>query len=225
MKKKILSVLLAVLTIFSLAVPAFAGNIIGDFYYIWINNIQVTEANHKDVLKDGGSVKFDPETYTLTLTDAKITATGLRNSGITIGTTLDDPVKKVNIELVGESFVYGNTNPQTKTVCAGLNCYSCDEVNFCGDGKITFTGYDNGTYTAAGIYGNNTTKINVEDGTVKVVGKGFKYYQFTDKCSVRETSNGFTVTRKTTIVTLFEDFLEAIGNFFLSIGNFFKNLF
>lgn len=227
MKKKVLSVILAVLTVASLAIPASAGNIIGNFYPVWINNTQITDANKNDVLKDGGSIKFDPETYTLTLTDATVKATGLRNSGITIGTSIDDPVQKVNIELVGDSKIYGNSAPSTalKTICAGLHCYNCREVNFCGDGTATFTGYDNATYTAAGIYGNNTTKVNVESGTVKIVGKGYKYYQFTDDCSVKENADGFTVTHKAFSFSFLKDIFKAIGEFFVSIGNFFKNLF
>lgn len=227
MKKKVLSVILAVLTVVSLAVPAAAAGVIGNFYPIWINNTQITDANKADVMKDGGSIKFDPETYTLTLTDATVKATGLRNAGITIGTSIDDPVQKVNIELVGDSYIYGNSAPSTalKTVCTGLHCYNCKEVNFCGDGTATFTGYDNATYTAAGIYGNNTTKVNVESGTVKIIGKGYKYYQFTDDCSVNESSDGFTVTHKLFKMSFLKDIFKAIGNFFISIGNFFKNLF
>ena len=228
MKKKILAVLLAVITVASLAVPAMAANIVGNFYPIWINSTQITDGNKLDVLRDGGSIKFDPETYTLTLTDATVKATGLRNSGITVGTSLEAPVEKLNIELVGDSYVYGNANSSTalNMVCAGLNCYYCKEVNFCGDGKVTFTGYENSTYTPAGIYGNNTTTVNVESGTVRIVGKNFKYYQFSDDCAVAENSDGFTVTHKTfAILSFFKELAQAIGNFFISIGKFFKNLF
>ena len=227
MNRKILSVILAVITVVSLVVPASAAGVIGNFYPIWINSTQITDANKDDVLKDGGSIKFDPETYTLTLTDATVKATGLRNAGITIGTSVDDPVQKVTVRLEGESFVYGNSAPSAalKTVSAGLNCYNCKEVSFCGSGTATFTGYDNATYTAAGIYGNNTTKVNVESGTVKIVGKGYKYYQFTDDCSVTESTDGFTVTHKMFSFSVIKDLIKAIGEFFISIGNFFKNLF
>lgn len=39
---------------------------------VWVGGIQVTADNMDDVLGDGGSVKYDPETDTLTLTDATI---------------------------------------------------------------------------------------------------------------------------------------------------------
>ena len=42
-------------------------------YALWVAGKQVTETNQNDVLGDGGSVKFDPTSNTLTLNDAKLT--------------------------------------------------------------------------------------------------------------------------------------------------------
>lgn len=42
-------------------------------YDLWVAGKRVTETNQNDVLDDGGSVKFDPETNTLTLNDANLT--------------------------------------------------------------------------------------------------------------------------------------------------------
>lgn len=42
-------------------------------YALWVAGTQVTETNQNDVLEDGGSVKFDPDTHTLTLSDAHLT--------------------------------------------------------------------------------------------------------------------------------------------------------
>lgn len=42
-------------------------------YELWVAGKQVTETNQNDVLGDGGSVKFDPDTHTLTLSDAHLT--------------------------------------------------------------------------------------------------------------------------------------------------------
>ena len=42
-------------------------------YDLWVAGKQVTETNQNDVLGDGGSVKFDPDTHTLTLSDAHLT--------------------------------------------------------------------------------------------------------------------------------------------------------
>lgn len=45
-------------------------------YELWVAGKQVTETNQNDVLGDGGSVKFDPDTHTLTLSDAHLTLSG-----------------------------------------------------------------------------------------------------------------------------------------------------
>lgn len=45
-------------------------------YNLWVAGTQVTKSNQNDVLEDGGSVKFDPTTNTLTLNDADLTLSG-----------------------------------------------------------------------------------------------------------------------------------------------------
>ena len=49
-------------------------------YALWVAGKQVTETNQNDVLGDGGSVKFDPNTHTLTLNNAHLTLDG--NAGV-----------------------------------------------------------------------------------------------------------------------------------------------
>lgn len=48
-------------------------------YALLVAGKQVTETNQNDVLEDGGSVKFDPTTNTLTLNDADLTLDGAAN--------------------------------------------------------------------------------------------------------------------------------------------------
>ena len=48
-------------------------------YELWVAGKQVTETNQNDVLGDGGSVKFDPDTNKLTLKDANLTLDGAAN--------------------------------------------------------------------------------------------------------------------------------------------------
>ena len=48
-------------------------------YDLWVAGTQVTKTNQNDVLGDGGSVKFDPNTNTLTLSDAFLTPDGDAN--------------------------------------------------------------------------------------------------------------------------------------------------
>lgn len=51
-------------------------------YNLWVAGTQVTKSNQNDVLEDGGSVKFDPTTNTLTLNNAHLTLGGDAAEGI-----------------------------------------------------------------------------------------------------------------------------------------------
>lgn len=51
-------------------------------YALWVAGKQVTKSNQNDVLEDGGSVKFDPDTHTLTLRDANFTLDENAEEGI-----------------------------------------------------------------------------------------------------------------------------------------------
>ena len=51
-------------------------------YDLWVAGKQVTKTNQSNVLGNGGSVKFDPNTHTLTLNDADLTLSGDAEEGI-----------------------------------------------------------------------------------------------------------------------------------------------
>ena len=51
-------------------------------YALWVAGKQVTKSNQNDVLEDGGSVKFDPDTHTLTLNNAHLTLDENAEEGI-----------------------------------------------------------------------------------------------------------------------------------------------
>ena len=68
MKRKWLSLLLALALVFSLA-PAMA---LAEDYDVFIGGARITSENCQDVLNDGGSVKYDNENRTLTLTNADL---------------------------------------------------------------------------------------------------------------------------------------------------------
>lgn len=59
-------------------------------YDLWVAGTQVTETNQNDVLEDGGSVKFDPTTNTLTLNDADLTLDGAAGGYCCIDSELTD---------------------------------------------------------------------------------------------------------------------------------------
>lgn len=225
--KKIVAVLMVIVMAAALAPTAFAA-LLPTSYDIWICDTQITEKNKDDVFNDG-TISYDPETSTLTLNDAFIAASGMRNSGITVGNSYY-PVETLNIVLNGDSYIYGKESASNSSISAGIHCYYCTALNFKGDGTATIKGYDNGSYTAAGIYGSQSTTLNVESGKLTIIGKNFKYYSFTDDCRVKESSDSFTVTHKSlnpldSFFDIIAEFAKMIGDFFISIGNFFKNIF
>ena len=59
-------------------------------YDLWVAGKQVTKTNQSDVLEDGGSVKFDPTTNTLTLNDADLTLDGAASVNGCIDSELTD---------------------------------------------------------------------------------------------------------------------------------------
>ena len=59
-------------------------------YDLWVAGKQVTETNQNDVLEDGGSVKFDPNTRTLTLNNAHLTLDGAAGGYCCIQSKLTD---------------------------------------------------------------------------------------------------------------------------------------
>lgn len=76
-------------------------------YDLWVGGTQVTGANAADVLGNGGSVKYDPATNTLTLTDATISSTssyGIKADGFDL--TIDG----VDTDADGSNQIIGSVN-------------------------------------------------------------------------------------------------------------------
>ncbi len=112
-----------------------------EVYDVWIGTVHVNERNYDDVLGDG-SVVFDPETYTLTLTDAKIATTGKvygmrdeANSPSGIRSTLDN----LKIVLNGDNVIgnpYDGEDVESLSVGFGIINVS-GAVNITGSGNLT----------------------------------------------------------------------------------------
>ncbi len=71
-------------------------------YPVWVGATQVTDANKDDILADGGSAKFDPESSTLTLDNPQITDFYEDNFNACIYSELDEPLTiEGTVELTG----------------------------------------------------------------------------------------------------------------------------
>lgn len=120
---------------------------------IWVGGIQVTAENKDDVLGDGGSVKYDPTTDTLTLTDATIineSGHGIYSYGINL------TVNGIDTEAEGNNSISGTCTFESGVDEEGY------EYSFTTSGNGIFAegnGYDgNGGLVITGTLGNITAE-------------------------------------------------------------------
>ena len=112
-------------------------------YDVYVSSVQITSENKDDVLNDGGSVKYDPTTNTLTLTNA------------TINNANDN-----GIEATGNLIIHG---------AEGTNAITGSESAIKATGNITITGTF-GTITGGSNSGIYSTGGNILVDTGAVVG-------------------------------------------------------
>ena len=145
--KRTLSLLLALLMVTGclsgLTLTASAETI---SYNLYIGYTQVTSDNMTDVLGDGGSVSFDPDTNTLTLNNA--TLTEANGSGEFIDDDLSAWNNALTLELVGTNVIDG-TN-------AGTNAFygirSAGKLNIRGSGSLTISNVRRNGIEASTLY-------------------------------------------------------------------------
>ena len=90
-------------------------------YDLWISGVQVTSKNADDVLKDG-TVSFDDETKTLTLSGANITGKHVNRFGASIFSNLENLVIKVE----GNNTI---DSPKDETTTSYRGIYSSGNLN------------------------------------------------------------------------------------------------
>ena len=102
-------------------------------YNLYIGYTKVTSDNMTDVLGDGGSVSFDPDTNTLTLNNA--TLTEANGSYCLIDDNLSTWDNALTLELVGTNLIDG-TNSGT---AAFYGIQSAGKLNIRGSGSLTIS--------------------------------------------------------------------------------------
>lgn len=149
--KKGLGLVLALAMVLSL-LPAAALAAPGT-YDVWVQGVQITDDNKDDVLDDGGSVAFDPDTSTLTLNNADITGTPVpdlsnRTAGIYSKIAL-------TLELVGDNTVTGTPAAWSSRGIGGRY------LTITGSGALDIT-----TATSGYSVAINVNFLTMESGTV-----------------------------------------------------------
>ena len=141
-------------------------------YGLWIVDTPVIEENKDDVLGDG-TVRFDPETNTLTLTNANIT-TGDKDHAI------HSVIKPLNIVLEGENTVSGKI--------VGISTQGSDEKTLiAGSGSLHAVG------GRSGISSNSELEII---GGAQVKAEGIEYYGIRTSSILNVSGNGTVVMLK-----------------------------
>lgn len=148
-------------------------------YNLWVAGMQVTKSNQNDVLEDGGSVKFDPTTNTLTLNDADLTLDGDAGGYCCIDSQLAEELTITGTATLSNAEGILTTGPLTlKDATLTLTGESGDDVEDAiragrSDEDITI---QNSTVTIAGTnaegnffhYGIRCGKLTVANSTLDV---------------------------------------------------------
>ena len=176
--KKLLSLIMAVLMIAAIPVTAFAGST-SEIYHVYANGIKVTKDNCDDVLSDGGSVKYDKETSTITLTNAKITKANQYAATSWYGLQIDTSTAH-KIELVGNNVIdLRNFKPETDESISEFCALSANgAINFCGNGSLKL--YTPDCYDCSALdYGASLTfdgcKVEIHSGDGEYRASGIDY--------------------------------------------------
>lgn len=146
-------------------------------YDLWVAGKQVTKTNQNDVLDDGGSVKFDPDTNKLTLKDANLTPDGDANFTYWIDSDL---TKELTI-----------TGTATLSNADGILTEGPLTLD---NATLTLTGDNNeedGGVDEAIRAGSSNEDITIQNSTVTIAGKsaGENFFQFGIRCSKLTVAN------------------------------------
>ena len=144
-------------------------------YALLVAGTQVTKSNQNDVLEDGGSVKFDPTTNTLTLNDADLTLDGAAGGYCCIDSQLAEELTITGTATLSNADGILTEGPLT------LN-----------NADLTITGNIDGDIGDDAIRaGRSDEDITIENSTVTIAGTNSEgnFFQFGIRCGKRSVAN------------------------------------
>lgn len=148
-----------------------------DTYDLWVAGTQVTKTNQNDVLGNGGSVKFDPNTHTLTLNDADLTLSGDAEEGIYCC---------IQSELAEELTITG-----TATLSDAVGIMTAGPLTL-NNTDLTITGnIDDDIGDDAIRAGRSDEDITIQNSTVTIAGTNAEgnFFQFGIRCGKLTVAN------------------------------------
>lgn len=144
-------------------------------YALLVAGKQVTETNQNDVLEDGGSVKFDPTTNTLTLNDADLTLDGAAGGYCCIDSQLAEELTITGTATLSNADGILTEGPLTLK-----------------DATLTFTGNIDGDIGEDAIRaGSSDEDITIENSTVTIAGTNAEgnFFHYGIRCGKLTVAN------------------------------------
>ena len=144
-------------------------------YDLWVAGTQVTKSNQNDVLEDGGSMKFDPTTNTLTLNDADLTLDGDAGGYCCIDSQLAEELTITGTATLSNADGILTEGPLTLK-----------------DATLTFTGNIDGDIGEDAIRaGSSDEDITIENSKVTIAGTNAEgnFFQFGIRCGKLTVAN------------------------------------
>ena len=168
-------------------------------YNLWVAGTQVTKSNQNDVLEDGGSVKFDPTTNTLTLNDADLTLGGDAAEGIYCC---------IDSQLAEELTITGTA---TLSNADGILTEGPLTLK---DATLTLTGNIDGDIGEDAIRaGRSDEDITIQNSKVTIAGKsaGENFFHFGIRCGNLTVANSTLDVKTNGSAIVAADEMEASG--------------
>lgn len=165
-------------------------------YALWVAGTQITETNQNDVLEDGGSVKFDPTTNTLTLNDADLTLDGDAGGYCCIDSQLAEELTITGTATLSNADGILTEGPLTLK-----------------DATLTLTGNIDGDIGEDAIRaGRSDEDITIENSTVTIAGTNAEgnFFHFGIRCGKLTVANS-TLNVKAGGSAIVANELEASG--------------
>lgn|GEM_PF-238009 len=165
-------------------------------YNLWVAGTQVTKSNQSNVLEDGGSVKFDPTTNTLTLNDADLTLDGDAGGYCCIDSQLAEELTITGTATLSNADGILTEGPLTLK-----------------DATLTFTGNIDGDIGEDAIRaGSSDEDITIENSKVTIAGTNAEgnFFQFGIRCGKLTVANS-TLNVKAGGSAIVANELEASG--------------
>lgn len=169
-------------------------------YDLWVAGTQVTKSNQNDVLEDGGSVKFDPTTNTLTL----------NNAHLTLGEDAEEGIS---------SCIDSDLTDDMLTITGTATLSNADGIITAGpltldNATLTLTGNIDGDVGEDAIRaGSSDEDITIQNSKVTIAGTsvGGNFFQFGIRCGNLTVANSTLDVKANSGSAIVADELKASG--------------